>query len=294
MFKLFRKRSEMKRLFNLYYVNYAKVYEIKMMLNNRVAVGKSIEKGKEGDASINIEASSALDYLKLFKGEAQIGAEAKGGISSKVIETLEVKTTKSIILNEVFDKCNEIKSFSSKVEEGSLVLINNVSLSLINDFELRTVKLFNSGAFKNLPIPNTEGFDLTNLFNSMFKDYAYKIKGLLSSSSDKILIKIPVSFDNEFESLYSVDDLFIGKVSILGIYKGVVPLKRLKNTFEYFSELGSIKNGLAQVDESEEIQDSQYPKNEDKTKYSYWGSNDSTLYHYIDLLAIVQNIRTNE
>ena len=294
MFKLFRKRSEMKRLFNLYYVNYAKVYEIKMMLNNRVAIGQSIEKGKEGEAGINIEASSALDFLKLFKGEAQIGAEAKGGISSKVIETLEVKTTKSIILNEVFDKCNEIKSFSSKVEEGSLVLINNVSLSLINDFELRTVKLFNSGAFKNLPIPNTEGFDLTNLFNSMFKDYAYKIKGSLSSSLDKILIKIPVSFDNEFESSYSVDDLFIGKVSILGIYKGVVPLKRLKNTFEYFSELGSIQNGLAQVDESEEIQDSQYPKNEDKTKHSYWGSNDSTSYHYIDLLAIVQNIRTNE
>lgn len=294
MFKIFRKRSEMNRLFNLYYVNYAKVYEIKMMLNNRVAVGQSIEKGKEGEAGINIEASSALDFLKLFKGEAQIGAEAKGGISSKVIETLEVKTTKSIILNEVFDKCNEIKSFSSKVEEGSLVLINNVSLSLINDFELRTVKLFNSGAFKNLPIPNTEGFDLTNLFNSMFKDYAYKIKGSLSSSLDKILIKIPVSFDNEFESSYSVDDLFIGKVSILGIYKGVVPLKRLKNTFEYFSELGSIQNGLAQVDESEEIQDSQYPKNEDKTKHSYWGSNDSTSYHYIDLLAIVQNIRTNE
>lgn len=265
-----------------------------MMLNNRVAVGQSIEKGKEGEAGINIEASSALDFLKLFKGEAQIGAEAKGGISSKIIETLEVKTTKSIILNEVFDKCNEIKSFSSKVEEGSLVLINNVSLSLINDFELRTVKLFNSGAFKNLPIPNTEGFDLTNLFNSMFKDYAYKIKGSLSSSLDKILIKIPVSFDNEFESSYSVDDLFIGKVSILGIYKGVVPLKRLKNTFEYFSELGSIQNGLAQVDESEDVQDSQYPKNEDKTKHSYWGSNDSTSYHYIDLLAIVQNIRTNE
>lgn len=277
----------MKRLFNVYYVNYAKVYEIKMMLNNRVAVGQSIEKGKEGEAGINIEASSALDFLKLFKGEAQIGAEAKGGISSKIIETLEVKTTKSIILNEVFDKCNEIKSFSSKVEEGSLVLINNVSLSLINDFELRTVKLFNSGAFKNLPIPNTEGFDLTNLFNSMFKDYAYKIKGSLSSSLDKILIKIPVSFDNEFESSYSVDDLFIGKVSILGIYKGVVPLKRLKNTFEYFSELGSIQNGLAQVDESEDVQDSQYPKNEDKTKHSYWGSNDSTSYHYIDLLAIV-------
>ena len=244
-------------LFNIYYINYPKVYEIKMMLNNLVSVNKSIEKDKDGELNANIEASFGLGFLKLLKGEANVGTKAKGSISNKVI-------------------------------------INDVSLSLINDFELRTVKLFNSGAFKNLPIPNTEGFDITSLLNSMFKDYAYKITGTFSNSSDQILIKIPITFDNEFESSYNVDDLFIGRVSVLGIYKGKVPLNRLKNTFEYFSELGAVNKGLPQVDDDDEIHDSQYPRDANsESSQSYWSKGCDSLYHYIDLLAIVQNIRSN-
>ena len=280
-------------LFNIYYINYPKVYEIKMMLNNLVSINKSIEKDKAGDVSSDIGASFGLGFLKLFKGDAKVGIEAKGSLSNKVIETLEVKTTKSIILSEVFDKSSNIKSFADTVEEGSLVLINDVSLKLINDFELRTVKLFNSGAFKNLPIPNAEGFDITSLFNSMFKDYAYKIKGKIYNSEEQILIKIPITFDNEFESSYNVDDLFIGKVSVLGIYKGKTSISRLKNTFEYFSELGSMQNGLLKSDDTDEIHDSQYAKDETNIMSTYWKEGDKKIYHYIDLLAIVQNIKSN-
>lgn len=264
-----------------------------MMLNNLVSINKSIEKDKAGDVSSDIGASFGLGFLKLFKGDAKVGIEAKGSLSNKVIETLEVKTTKSIILSEVFDKSSNIKSFTDTVEEGSLVLINDVSLTLINDFELRTVKLFNSGAFKNLPIPNAEGFDITSLFNSMFKDYAYKIKGKIYNSEEQILIKIPITFDNGFESSYNVDDLFIGKVSVLGIYKGKTSISRLKNTFEYFSELGSMQNGLLKSDDTDEIHDSQYTKDETNIMSTYWKEGDKKIYHYIDLLAIVQNIKSN-
>lgn len=280
-------------LFNIYYINYPKVYEIKMMLNNIVSLNKSIERDKAGEMSADIEASFGLGFLKLFKGDAKVGAEAKGSLSNKVIETLEVKTTKSIILSEVFEKSTILQSFNDKIKEGTLLLINDVSLSLINDFELRTVKLFNSGAFKNLPIPNAEGFDITSLFNSMFKDYAYKIKGVFSNSKDQILIKIPVTFDNEFESSYNVDDLFIGKVSILGIYKGKTSIKKLKNTFEYFSELGSMQNSLLKSDNTDDVHDSQYYGGETNTKPQYWQEDDKSTYHYIDLLAIVQNIKSN-
>ena len=60
------------------------------------------------------------------------------------------------------------------------------------------------------------------------------------------------------QSPYNVDDLFIGKVSVLGIYKGKTSISRLKNTFEYFSELGSMQNGLLKSDDTDEIHDSQY------------------------------------
>ena len=142
----------------------------------------------------------------------------------------------------ILDASKKIAQFDNTIKEGELVLIDNVQLSLENEVELRTVKLFTSGAFKNLSVPGANGFDITNLFNSMFKDYAYKIKGVLVNSNDKIIIKIPVTFENEFESSYNVDDLFIGKVSVLGIYKGSIKIDQLGNTFQYFSELGNIQS----------------------------------------------------
>lgn len=68
----------------------------------------------------------------------------------------------------------------------------------------------------------------------MFKDYAYKMKGVIAESTDELLVKIPLTFESEFESSYSVDDLFIGKVSIVGLYKGKIKIDSLKNSLEFF------------------------------------------------------------
>lgn len=37
-----------------------------------------------------------------------------------------------------------------------------------------------------------------------------------------IVIKIPMELENEFESNYNIDDITIGRVSIIGVYKGIV------------------------------------------------------------------------
>ena len=226
--------------FNIYYINYPKVYEIKMMFDNFITVAKEVQKDTAGNASVRLGAKMGLGFLKLFSGEGNADINVGGSASKKVLETIEIKTTKSIILSDVVDASKKIAQFDNTIKEGELVLIDNVQLSLENEVELRTVKLFTSGAFKNLSVPGANGFDITNLFNSMFKDYAYKIKGVLVNGNDKIIIKIPVTFENEFESSYNVDDLFIGKVSVLGIYKGTVKIDQLGNTFQYFAELGNI------------------------------------------------------
>lgn len=279
--------------FNIYYINYPKVYEIKMMFDNFITVAKEVQKDTAGNASVHLGAKMGLGFLKLFSGEGNADINAGGSASKKVLETIEIKTTKSIILSDVVDASKKIAQFDNTIKEGELVLINNVQLSLENEVELRTVKLFTSGAFKNLSVPGANGFDITNLFNSMFKDYAYKIKGVLVNGNDKIIIKIPVTFENEFESSYNVDDLFIGKVSVLGIYKGTIKIDQLGNTFQYFSELGNIQSQLKKTSEFEEIQESQYPI-EQPTNKEFASSGDDSLYHYIDLLAVIQNIHTTK
>lgn len=279
-------------IFNIYYINLPKVYEIRMMLDNMISVQKEVESDKKIEGEVHLKAKLGINILDIFKfGDVDGGGSVKGAGAKKVIETFEIKTTKSVILDEVVRNCRTVKGFDS-LEEGELIKLDNINLSLENEDELRIVKFINSGALKDMMIPGTNGFDINGIFNSMFKDYAYKIKGEVLGDSSKLLIKIPLTFESEFESSYGVDDLFVGRVSIVGLYKGKIKIDQLKNSFQYFQELGELQNFIQKTkpNEEEEIQESHYPIDKHKDFVSFKSSGDSSDYHYIDLLAIVQNV----
>lgn len=278
-------------IFNIYYINFPKVYEIKMMLSNVISLNKEITKDVSGEGQASMKTKLGINFMDWFKlGEVEAAGELKGSRAKKVFETFEIKTTKSVILNDVIEKSKIVDDFSA-IQEGELLRIDNVKLSLENEDELRIVKFINSGALKDLVAPGTNGFDMNNLFNSMFKDYAYKIKGN-SNGDDNILIKIPLTFESEFESSYSVDDLFVGKVSVIGLYKGKIKIDDLKNSFQYFQELGQLQNAFPVNKEDEEIEESHYKINNTNQTFSFKSSGDGNEYHYIDLLAIIQNVNT--
>lgn len=279
-------------IFNIYYINFPKVYEIKMMLSNVITLNREKQTDTADQTEIDYKAKLGVNFLNFFNTGLGFDAEASRknskSDSQKVLETFEIKTTKSIILSEIIERSERTHNFSD-LKEGQLIKIDNVSLSLENEPELRTVKLFTSGSFKGMSVPGANGFDINNLFNSMFKDYAYKMKGTMEDTEEAVLVKIPLTFESEFESSYSVDDLFIGKVSIVGLYKGKIKIEALKNSLEFFQELGSMQN-LLNSPTNEEIQDSQY---QSETNNNFWfastGQSDKE-FHYIDLLAIVQNV----
>jgi hypothetical protein len=263
------------------------------MLNNMVSMQQEVESNKQIEGDAYLKTKLGFNIMDIFKlGDVEAGGNIKGSGSKKVLETFEIKTTKSVILDEVVKNCRTIEGFEN-FDEGELIKLDNVRLSLENEDELRIVKFINSGALKDIMGPNTNGFDVNGLFNSMFKDYAYKIKGEIREHSEKLLIKIPLTFENEFESSYSVDDLFVGNVSIVGLYKGKIKVDELRNSFQYFQELGEFQNFMQhkQQDEDDEIQESHYTA-DDRKKFTvtFKSSGDDSDYHYIDLLAIIQNV----
>lgn len=276
-------------IFNIYYINFPKVYEIKMMFSNVISLGTEKHSEEKDGNDSEIKSKLGAKFLNLFSAEIQGNIKSTGSNTQKVLETFEIKTTKSIILNEVIEKSKPISSFEN-LKEGELIKLDNVNLSLENEAELRIVKMFTSGAFKGMNIPEANGLDFTNLFNSMFKDYSYKMKGEFDNIEDELLVKIPITFESEFESSYSVDDLFIGKVTLLGLYKGKIKIDSLKNSFEFYKDLGEVTNFQNNLNKPEdEIQNSQYDK--DSSSFHFKSSKLSNKeYHYIDLLAIVQNI----
>lgn len=155
-----------------------------------------------------------------------------------MIDTLEYINTKSRMLAEIKRNC--LGFDKEKRAEGDLVYINNASLSLLNEDEVRTLITIMSGTFNGITIPEAGGLDVGHLFQSFIKSGAsFKLIGRIDDGKNNdIILKIPIDGTDLFESGYSVDDLLIGKVGIIGICKGKVHPADLRSSYEYFQTKG--------------------------------------------------------
>lgn len=144
-----------KKIFSLYYINVEKVYEIAMLLNNKIITGgiNENEIGSSVDKQTNIGINSNLSYLETIKGNINLSqsSQTHNSAKNKVLENFDVKTTKSNLLASIIAKTNEYKEEGLKV--GDLILLKNVSLTLLNEEESYAVtKMILNGAFKDTKI----------------------------------------------------------------------------------------------------------------------------------------------
>lgn len=108
-------------LFNIYYMNFSKVYEIKMMLSNIIKTNSSIETSQDGTIDTEMQTKMGTKFLKLFTAEVGAGVKSGSTDSQKVLENFKVTTTKSLILNEVMEKCDAITTFPEKCQKDNLL-----------------------------------------------------------------------------------------------------------------------------------------------------------------------------
>ena len=233
--------------FNIYYLNFSKVYEIAMMINNviltKIETDKSSSFEEQYGYTSSISAQGTKQFLDGIKASISADARETSTSSSKVVESLDVKTTKSILLRRVIEQCASVTVLDSSAE-GDLVKVDRVKLELLNEESLRQFLILRRDALKGMRV---EGMEVNNLISSMLQDYAYILKGLVYDESmekpvSEIIIKIPMEIQSEFENKYNINDLLIGHVSIVGIYKGIVGEEFItSNTFTYFQEAGARK-----------------------------------------------------
>jgi len=268
-----------KKLFNIYYLNLSKVYEIAMILDNKILSNLTREttnsNEEKGEIKANVSVTSGIVNSNFEDSYA-----IKLANSSKVVETLEIKTTKSILLRNILGKCIVLKNKKKKINIGDLIYVDNVKLSLINEKELRAFKMLRNDAIKGLQY---EGLDLNNLIASLLNDYSYNLTGKSPNITDDILMKIPMIAGNEFENLYTIDDLLIGNVSVIGIYRGKAKKSDIKNSFE----------SLSQEDKTEPT-NFKYELSDDNNNVSTYSNSDSNDYDFIDIIAIIQNVKSND
>lgn len=273
--------------FNIYYLNFSKVYEIAMMINNVILTKIEKEHSESFEEQYGYTSSVSAQGTKNFLDgiKASISADAKETAvsSSKVVESLDVKTTKSLLLRRIIEQCNIVPKLNLP-SEGDLIKVDNVKLELLNEENLRQFLILRRDALKGMRV---EGMEVNNLIGSMLQDYAYILKGTLSSddgNKEELIIKIPMEIQSEFENKYSIDDLLIGHVSIVGIFKGKVPEDFItSSTFTYFQEAGNKKS--QEINETTKIIKS---NSEPLHAPDCLSSHDESFF--VDVLAIIQDV----
>mgnify|MGYP005767040465 CR=1 FL=1 len=263
-------------LFNIYYINTFKMYEIKMMINNRMKVTEQEEKQQKDEEGLEAEIEAGVKMPSIFNLKSRAKAQNITNDTRKFVENFDIKTTKSTMLKEVIDKCCDFSDLKKeKLQEGMLMKVDSLKVELTNSEEIMGVKVIN-----NKTITMTyEGIDIGKVFDAAVKDYAYIFKAK-NEKGEKFLFKIPVTFENEFESMYSVNDILIGKVGIIGIYKGEVEEDSIKNMIDIVDKS---KKETENRTENIEIVDSDDMEKDNEGEQE-------NLYHYLDIIAIIQEL----
>lgn len=270
-------------LFTVYYMNRQKVFETRMLLDNRLKTGGSEESqsGSSADASLSTEAEFNPPLL------AKLKAKLEGSVShekqEKVVDTLEYVNTNSRMLFDIMKHC-KVPEDGARLAEGDLAYIDDVSLGLINEEEIRGIMAIMSGTFDGITVPDAGNLDIGRMMQSFIGDgAAFKLKGARTRRKTPLYAKIPLDGEEMFESRYTIDDLLIGKVGIIGICKGKIDPEQMKSPLDYFQQpKGPTSNLPDDVIECSEGSESSAAKN---------GNGHEESGYYIDILAIIQAVK---
>ena len=269
-------------LFTVYYMNQQKVFETRMLLDNRLKTASAEENQNGSSNNASLSAEAELNPPFLAKLRAKLDGNAHHERQEKVVDTLEYVNTKSRMLFDIMQHC-KLPEPRAKFAEGDLAYIDRVSLELINENEIRSIMTITSGTFDGITVPGTDNFDIGRMMQSFIGNgAAFKIKGTHALTGEFLYAKIPLTEKEMFESGYTIDDLLIGEVGLIGICKGKIVPAQMKSPLDYFQQLSNtepeLQNDIIECDEQSETPSG--ATNSEPTEKGY----------YIDILAVVQAV----
>ena len=273
------------KLFNIYYINYQKVFEICMLINNERVDKEELTYKDEYSMGYSIGANASLNK-KSGNILPSISRENSNTKTYEYKELQEIKNTNSTYLNEIINVCKDLNN--KDLKNGDLVKIDNVKLEITNKTEIAQINSMLAGVFNGNKIAtDTDGqifnIDINAISNILLKDYKYNLKGTTDSLKN-FYISIPVKAEKEFENDYSIYDLEIGEVNIIGIYRTNKYKYDDTSTFNYLQKLGS-EETPTNIMGDELIKSNTTIENNDNNL-----TKKEEYFTYIDLIAIVQEL----
>ena len=281
----------MKQMFNIYYINNEKASEISMLFDNqiveKIARIKNTDLALTGDANAKIGEGEKIPFVGKYLPTIDLNGNVSYDRSNRVEDTVRVVSSKSIILKPIYDNAKEVRRLDEN-KVGNLVKIKDVHLTIVNADDVMATKLLMSGFINQISVEGIGDMNLSSLMEVMFKDSAYVLCGELPhrfGKNEYMILKIPMSAAKEMESQYSISDVEIGKVTLLGIYRGKFEKKDVECKINRMMALNKKQHYQSNRNENEEIEDGIEEQAEANDLL-----NAKDKVHYIDIIAIIQDL----
>lgn len=285
------KRNNKKNLFNLFYINTSKVHEIAMLLDNKIM--KTVEMEQSSEEILKYD--NTLNFTKDGIGGISHNQVIENNNKKSVFESFDVKTTKSIMLRKIYKVAKNTKE-NKKTELGKVVMFTNITLKQKNtDDTVMILNILKDSEMKNISNDDKIEFNVPKMMEELLDDFT--IDYIFEENNKNYIIRIPYKSKNYFENSYSHNDLQLGKLSIIGIYRGKINFAKIDSISSKFLELlsQSYKSEMKKGSKNELLNSSFDEENtENPLPFEFNHKKLDGEYHLIDLIAIIQEISFEE
>lgn len=287
------------QLFNLFYLNTSKAHEIAMLIDNKIM--KTIEKEQISEELLKYNVGSTIGPKEI--GSADVGYSIEDNSKKRVYENFDVKITKSIMLRTIYETAQK-KTVNDKMDTelkiGDLVLFKNIELQQRNlDDTVMILNILQDMKFKNQGNENVE-INVGKMMEKMLDDFTIDYNFVCprhtqnaDDSTEQFIIQIPYKASNNFENGYHHNDLQLGKLSIIGIYRGNIDFSQRESISSKFLDVISMEykqNGSTNNEPIVEMKMSSHNTQSNSNPFDFEHEKLMGKINLIDVIAIIQEL----
>lgn len=286
-------KSNLLQLFNLFYLNTSKAHEIAMLIDNKIM--KTIEREQVSEELLKYSTSSTLGLKDIVSGD--VGYALEESSKKRVYENFDVKTTKSIMLRTIYETAQKRDGCKVPLEIGDLVLFKSIELRQRNiEDTVMILNILQDSKIKNQASDNIE-INISKMMDKMLDDFTidYIFECKFDAETDKpqtFIIQIPYKATDNFENGYQHNDLQLGKLSIIGIYRGKINFSERESISSKFLEMISASYNQANSGNTKpkgmKLSSSATISND--IQFEFHHKRLTGEMHLIDVIAIIQEL----
>jgi len=277
------------KLFNLFYINTSKVHEIVMLIDNKIM--KTVEREQISEELLKYNSSISVGHTDKWKAESGYAKEENS--KKRVYENFDVKTTKSIMLRKIYDTLQKGNETNAKLNLGELTIFENIELQQRNiDDTVMLLNILQDSKIKDNTNETLE-VNLNKMMDKMLDDFTidYIFSCDKQGGDNNYIIQLPYKAIDNFENGYQHNDLQLGKLSLIGIYRGEIDFSVKDSVSSKFLELmsESYQNELQQS-VNPVMKSSNNQKKQMDIQFDFNHKKLQEKLHLIDVIAIIQEL----